>query len=53
MTASKVRLLVRAVVVCATSFGLKLDTNQVGAIYLLTEALVQIFIKDKHEPESV
>ena len=53
MTASKVRMLVRALVVCATSFGLKLDANQVAGIYLLTEAVVQFFIKDKPEPEAV
>jgi hypothetical protein len=49
MTHSKLRMLVRAVVVCATAFGLKLDQNQVAAIYLLTESLVQIFIKDAPE----
>lgn len=45
MNASKVRLLVRAVVVCATAFGLDLTADQVAGIYLLTEALVQTFIK--------
>lgn len=51
MNASKVRMLVRAVVVCATAFGLQLDSNQVGAIYLLTEALLQFFVKDAPPPE--
>ena len=46
MTASKIRVLVRAVVVCATAFGLQLDANQVAAVYLLTEALLQFFVKD-------
>lgn len=46
MTPSKVRLLVRAIVVCATAFGLKLSADQVAGIYLLTEAVVQIFVKD-------
>lgn len=51
MTASKIRLLVRAVVVCATAFGLQLDTEQVGAIILLTEALLQVFVKDASPTE--
>lgn len=46
MTPSKVRLLVRAVVVCATAFGLNLSADQVAGVYLLTEAVVQIFVKD-------
>ena len=43
---SKIRLLIRAVVVCATAFGLDLTADQVAGIYLLTEAVVQVFIKD-------
>lgn len=43
---SKIRLLVRAIVVCATAFGLGLTADQVAGIYLLTEAAVQAFIKD-------
>lgn len=43
---SKIRLLVRAVVVCATAFGLGLTADQVAGIYLLTEAVVQVFVKD-------
>lgn len=46
MTPSKIRMAVRAVVVCATAFGLKLDANQVAAIYLVTEAVLQFFVKD-------
>lgn len=46
MTPSKIRMAVRAAVVCATAFGLKLDANQVAAIYLVTEAVLQFFVKD-------
>lgn len=46
MTPSKIRMLVRAVVVAATAFGLKLDTNQVAAIYYVTEAVLQFLVKD-------
>lgn len=46
LTPSKVRMLVRAVVVCATAFGLQLDANQVAGVYLLTEAVLQFFVKD-------
>ena len=46
MTPSKIRMLVRAVVVAATAFGLQLDTNQVAAIYYVTEAILQFFVKD-------
>lgn len=46
MTASKIRMLVRAVVVAATAFGLQLDAQQVAAIYYVTEAVLQFFVKD-------
>lgn len=46
MTPSKIRLLVRAVVVCGTAFGFKLTADQVAGVYLLTEAVVQLFVKD-------
>lgn len=46
MTPSKIRLLIRAVVVCATAFGLNLSADQVAGIYLLTEAVLQLFVKD-------
>jgi hypothetical protein len=51
MNPSKIRVLVRAVVVCATAFGLSLDANQVAAIYLVTEALLQFFVKDTPPPQ--
>lgn len=43
---SKIRMLIRAVVVCATAFGLQLSADQVAGIYLLTEAVLQFFVKD-------
>lgn len=46
MTPSKIRMLVRAVVVAGTAFGLQLDANQVAAIYYVTEAVLQFFVKD-------
>lgn len=47
--ASKIRMAVRAVVVCVTAFGLKLTADQVAAIYLVTETSVQLFVKDDKE----
>lgn len=46
ITPSKLRLVIRAVVVCATAFGLQLSADQVAAIYLLTEACLQFLVKD-------
>ena len=46
-TPSKIRVAVRAVVVCATAFGLKLTADQVAAVYLVTEAALQFMVKDK------
>jgi hypothetical protein len=39
-------MLIRAVVVCATAFGLGLTADQVAGIYLVTEAILQFFVKD-------
>ena len=39
--ASAFRTLIRAGVVCATAFGLKLSADQVAAIQLATEAVIQ------------
>ena len=49
MTPSKIRMLVRAAVVAATAFGLQLSTDQVAAVYYVTEALLQFFVKDAAE----
>jgi hypothetical protein len=38
---SALRALIRAGVVCATAFGLKLSADQVAGIQLLTEAIIQ------------
>jgi|LakMenEpi03Aug12_release.lakeMendotaPanAssembly.Ray.scaffolds.fasta_scaffold4700623_2 hypothetical protein len=46
MTPSKIRMAVRAVVVCATAFGLNLTADQVAAVYLVTEAVLQFLVKD-------
>jgi hypothetical protein len=47
MTPSKIRMAIRALVVCATAFGLKLTADQVAAIYLVTETALQVAVKDK------
>lgn len=39
--ASAVRAVIRAGVVCATAFGLKLSVEQVAAVQLATEAVLQ------------
>lgn len=39
--ASAVRTLVRAAVVCLTAFGLDLSADQVAAVQLATEAVIQ------------
>lgn len=38
---SALRFLIRAIVVCATAFGLDLTADQVAGIQLLTEAVLQ------------
>lgn len=40
--ASRVRMLIRAVLVCVTAFGLNLSADQVAAVQLLAEAVLQI-----------
>jgi hypothetical protein len=39
--ASALRTLLRAAVVCSTAFGLKLSAEQVAAVQLATEAVIQ------------
>ena len=39
--ASALRTRLRAAVVCATAFGLKLSAEQVAAVQLATEAVIQ------------
>lgn len=39
------RTLVRAVVVCATAFGFRLDAEQVAAVQLLTEAVLGVLVR--------
>jgi hypothetical protein len=47
--ASKIRMAVRAVLVAVTAFGLNLSAEQVGAIQLAAEALLQLVVKDNGE----
>lgn len=42
ITASKVRALIRSVLVLVTAFGLDLSPEQVGAIQLVAEAVLQL-----------
>lgn len=44
---STVRALVRAGVVLATAFGLGLTAEQVAAVQVFTEAVLQIVFKDE------
>lgn len=44
--ASKIRMAIRAVTVCATAFGLKLSADQVAGIQLVTEAALQFLVRD-------
>ncbi len=44
--ASKVRMVIRATLVCVTAFGLKLSAEQVASIQLLAEAVMGLVIRD-------
>ena len=50
--ASKVRLAVRAALVCITAFGLKLSGDQVAAVQLVAEALLQLVVRDSDNAAS-
>jgi hypothetical protein len=43
--ASKIRMAVRAILVTITAFGLDLSPEQVGAIQLTAEALLQLVVR--------
>lgn len=49
VTRTKVRALVRAVVVVATAFGLKWSAEQVAAVQVLLEAVLQVSFKDEEK----
>lgn len=53
ITASKVRALVRSVLILVTAFGLQLSPEQVGAIQLVAEAILQLTSKSEDTVESV
>lgn len=53
ITASKVRALVRSVLILVTAFGLQLSPEQVGAIQLVAEAILQLTSKSEEATESV
>lgn len=44
--ASRIRMAVRAVLVCVTAFGFSLSAEQVASIQLLAEALLQLSVRD-------
>lgn len=44
-TPSQIRALIRAALVCVTAFGLKLSVDQVAAVQLTGEALLQAFYR--------
>lgn len=44
--ASKIRMAIRAGLVVVTAFGLDLSPEQVGAIQLFAEAVLQLVVKE-------
>lgn len=44
--ASKIRMVVRAALVCVTAFGLNLSAEQVASVQLLAEAIMQLVVRD-------
>lgn len=44
--ASKIRMVIRAALVCLTAFGLDLSAEQVASVQLLAEAVLQLIVKD-------
>lgn len=46
LSRSQVRAIVRAVLIVATSFGLGWTAEQVAAVQLLAEAILQVSFKD-------
>lgn len=44
--ASKLRMVVRALLVCVTAFGLNLSGDQVASVQLLAEAVLQMVVRD-------
>ena len=44
--ASKVRMVVRAALVCLTAFGLNLSAEQVASVQLLAEAILSLVVRD-------
>ena len=41
------RVLIRAVIVCATAFGFELSAEQVAAIQLVAEAVIGVFVQNR------
>lgn len=46
LSKSNVRAVIRAALVAATAFGLGLSAEQVAAVQLLAEAVLQLFVGD-------
>lgn len=44
--ASRIRMVIRASLVCVTAFGLNLSADQVAAVQLLAEAVLQLVVRD-------
>jgi hypothetical protein len=44
--ASKIRMVVRAGLVCLTAFGTDLSAEQVAAVQLFAEAVLQLVVKE-------
>lgn len=50
--ASKVRFALRAALVCVTAFGLSLSADQVAAIQLVAEAVLQFVVRGSDDTAS-
>lgn len=47
-----VRGLLRALLICLTAFGLKLDADQIAGLQLVLEAVLQVGVSLTPEPEG-
>jgi hypothetical protein len=45
--ASRLRMVIRAALVCTTAFGLDLTGDQVAAVQLLGEAVLQLLVRGR------
>lgn len=51
--AQDVRLAIRAALVCATAFGMKLSADQIAAVMLAAEAVLRLLVSEKVQAADV